>query len=54
MTNQTTNNKGNVFQSIPKKWWLIGLCSFSILGGLVAYGYQAVNQPEKSVAKSDP
>lgn len=53
MTNQTTNNKGNGFQSIPKKWWLIGLCSFSILGGLVAYGYQAVNQPEKSVAKSE-
>ena len=53
MTNQTTNNKGNGFQSISKKWWLIGLCSFSILGGLVTYGYQAVNQPEKSVTKSE-
>ncbi|HGF7600576.1 TPA: hypothetical protein ACF39M_002639 [Enterococcus hirae] len=53
MTNQTTNNKGNGFQSIPKKWWLIGLCSFSILGGLVTYGYQSANQPEKSVAKSE-
>lgn len=53
MTNQTTNNKGNGFQSIPKKWWLIGLCSFSILGGLVTYGYQSENQPEKSVAKSE-
>ena len=53
MTNQTTNNKDNGFQSIPKKWWLIGLCSFSILGGLVTYGYQSANQPEKSVAKSE-
>ncbi|EMF0536145.1 hypothetical protein ACNZ61_002940 [Enterococcus hirae] len=55
MTNQTTNNKGNGFQSIPKKWWLIGLCSFSILGGLVTYGYQTVDQPEKakSVTKSE-
>lgn len=55
MTNQTTNNKGNGFQSIPKKWWLIGLCSFSILGGLVTYGYQTVEQPEKakSVTKSE-
>lgn len=53
MTNQTTNNKGNGFQSIPKKWWLIGLCSFSILGGLATYGYQSANQPEKSVAKSE-
>lgn len=53
MTNQTTNNKGNGFQSIPKKWWLIGLCSFSILGGLVTYGYQSANQPEKSITKSE-
>ena len=51
MTNQTTNNKGNGFPSIPKKWWLIGLCSFSILGGLVTYGYQTMNQQEK--VKSD-
>lgn len=48
MTNQTTNNKGNGFPSIPKKWWLIGLCSFSILGGLVTYGYQTMNQLEKA------
>lgn len=46
MTNQ--KNKGQVFPSIPPKWWLIGLCSFSILGGLVTYGYQTMNQPEKA------
>ncbi|HFU5895069.1 TPA: hypothetical protein QFP46_002426 [Enterococcus faecium] len=53
MTNQKMNNKGNSLQSIPKKWWLIGLCSFSILGGLVTYGYQIANQPEKSISKSE-
>ena len=53
MTNQKMNNKGNSFQSIPKKWWLIGLCSFYILGGLVTYGYQIANQPEKSISKSE-
>lgn len=53
MTNQKMNNKGNRFQSIPKKWWLIGLCSFSIMGGLVIYGYQIANQPEKSISKSE-
>lgn len=53
MTNQTTNNKGNGFQSIPKKWWLIGLCSVSILGvgGLITYSYST--SPQQEVAKKE-
>lgn len=53
MTNQTTNNKGNGFQSIPKKWWLIGLCSVSILGvgGLITYSYSTL--PQQEVAKKE-
>lgn len=53
MTNQTTNNKGIGFQSIPKKWWLIGLCSVSILGvgGLITYSYST--SPQQEVAKKE-
>lgn len=40
-------------QGIPKKWWLVGLCSFSILGGLVAYGYHTSTQNSKSEAKTE-
>lgn len=40
-------------QGIPKKWWLVGLCSFSILGGLVAYGYHTSTQNPKSEAKTE-
>ncbi|EOS8048025.1 hypothetical protein DSM22_RS12645 [Enterococcus hirae] len=50
MTQKTTNNG---MQEIPKKWWLVGLCSFSILGGLVAYGYHTSTQNPKSEAKTE-
>lgn len=50
MTQKTTNNG---MQGIPKKWWLVGLCSFSILGGLVAYGYHTSTQNPKSEAKTE-
>lgn len=48
---QKTTNNG--MQGIPKKWWLVGLCSFSILGGLVAYGYHTSTQNPKSEAKTE-
>lgn len=50
MTQKATNNG---MQGIPKKWWLVGLCSFSILGGLVAYGYHTSTQNPKSEAKTE-
>lgn len=50
MTQKTTNN---AMQGIPKKWWIVGLCSFSILGGLVAYGYHTSTQNPKSEAKTE-
>ncbi|HFM5782870.1 TPA: hypothetical protein ACG77T_002032 [Enterococcus faecium] len=46
-SNQTNNLKGK----IPKKWWIVGLCSVSILGGVVAYSYST--QPQQEVAKKE-
>ncbi|MEB8419001.1 hypothetical protein NGG16_16320 [Enterococcus casseliflavus] len=52
MTNQPMNHKKNEWSSIPKKWWLAGLCSCAVLGGVFVYGYHSFNYPMHQMTRT--